>query len=602
MDRCVPLIAALALGCGASSAGGSTADSGVPDDAVPAPDGPPGSLFGPNVLIFYPSMDGTAIHDQIAAIYASQDGAAAEFGTGRYAYFFMPGQYDKLDVELGFYTQVVGLGASPDDTVITGAVRSKGDWQGNGNATRNFWRGAENLAVVPGDGLDGQPIDGHIAIWAVSQGTHLRRMHVKGDLQLDEGLAKSYASGGFIADSVVDGQVSSDLQEQFFTRNTDLQTWQSTTRSYNLVFVGDVNPPAESWPSSPVGVIATTPLVREKPYLYVDSSGSYFVRVPAPTIHSVGHSWATGAAPGTSLPIDRFYIANPITDTALSMNNALAAGKHLLLTPGIYHLETSLKVSLAGTIVLGLGFATLIPDNGTDIIDVDDVGDVVLAGLLLEAGPSSSPTLLQIGPTGSSADHSSAPILLSDVHCRVGGADPGRAARCVILNSRDVILDNVWLWRADHGTGVGWLANTSINGLVVNGDYVTAYGLFVEHFQHYQTLWNGEHGAVYFYQSEMPYDPPADSPQSWATSTELGYPSYKVASGVMNHTALGLGVYANFDNAVTAENAIEAPTAAVMHHMVTVSLGTHTGFIRHIINGNGATVPSGNVYKALSPN
>src|SRR5262249_40596215 len=156
----------------------------------------------------------------------------------------------KLDVELGFYTQVVGLGQSPDDTVIAGAVRSKGDWQGSGAATRNFWRGAENLAVVPGDNLAGQPIDANLDIWAVSQGTHLRRMHVKGDVQLDEGLAKSYASGGFIADSVVDGQVNSDIQQQFFTRNTDLHTWQGTTSSYNLVFVGDANPPTGTWPNT----------------------------------------------------------------------------------------------------------------------------------------------------------------------------------------------------------------------------------------------------------------------------------------------------------------------------------------------------------------
>ena len=56
--------------------------------------------------------------------------------------------------------------------------------------------------------------------------------------------------------------------------------------------------------------------------------------------------------------------------------------------------------------------------------------------------------------------------------------------------------------------GVGWTLNTSDNGLIVNGNDVTAYGLFVEHHQKFQVVWNGERGRTYFYQSEIPYDPP----------------------------------------------------------------------------------------------
>ena len=58
---------------------------------------------------------------------------------------------------------------------------------------------------------------------------------------------------------------------------------------------------------------------------------------------------------------------------------------------------------------MGLGLATLIPDQGTPILSVADVDGVTLAGLLLEAGPTSSPTLLELGSPGSSADHSAAP-------------------------------------------------------------------------------------------------------------------------------------------------------------------------------------------------
>jgi hypothetical protein len=534
--------------------------------------------FGPDVLIFDPSMSMATIQGQLDTVYGQQDGA--QFGTGRYAYFFKPGAY-ALDVKVGFYVQALGLGQSPDDVVITGAVRAKADWLPNNNATCNFWRGAENLAVVPGNG-----IDGNVDVWAVSQGTQLRRLHVKGDIHLDDG---GWSSGGFVADSLVDGQMASGSQQQFLTRNDD-QSW--TGSNWNMVFVGDGNPPASSWPSPPYTTTAATPVIREKPFLYLDPTGSYAVMVPALKTKSVGHSWASGAPPGVPVSIDRFYVAKPSTDTASTMNAALAAGQNLLLTPGIYHLDSSLQVTRPGTIVMGLGLPTLIPDDGTPILQVADVDAVTLAGLLLEAGPTSSPTLLQIGAAVGTVSHSAAPTALFDVHCRVGGADPGKASSCVTIDSNDVLVDNTWLWRADHGNGVGWTANTSDNGLVVNGDGVTVYGLFVEHFQQYQTLWNGNGGAVYFYQSEMPYDPPDQA--SWQEAAgHDGYPSYKVADAVTTHTAEGLGVYSVFDNDVSAENAIETPSATgvSLHHMVTVSLAA--GTIQHIVDDTGGSVGNG---------
>ena len=567
---------------------GTTADAGTPPSCPPSwtvtpacggSTGGPAPDFGPNVLVFDPSMSMASIQSQLDTVYAEQD--AAQFGTARYAYFFKPGQY-ALDVQVGFYTQAVGLGQSPDDVVITGAVRAKADWLGNDNATCNFWRGAENLAVVPT-----VSIDDDVDVWAVSQGTHLRRVHVKGNLALDDD--GGWSSGGFIADSLIDGQVNSGSQQQFLTRNDD-QQWQGS--NWNMVFVGDGQPPSGTWPSPPYTVTAKTPLVREKPFLYVDADGNYLVMVPALKTDSVGHSWAAGAPPGSPVSIDQFYLAQPGTDTAATMNAALAQGKHLMLTPGIYHLEASLQVTRPGTIVLGLGLATLIPDDGTPILSVADVDGVTLAGFILEAGPTSSSTLLELGPTGSAQDHSTNPTAVFDVHCRVGGADVGTAASCVTINSNDVLVDNTWLWRADHGAGAAWTVNMSNNGIIVNGDDVTVYGLFVEHFQQYQTLWNGNGGAVYFYQSEMPYDPPDQA--SWqAGPGEDGYPSYKVADTVTTHQAGGLGVYSVFTNDVTADNAIETPTApgVSMHHMVTVSLAS--GSITHIINGTGGTVGNG---------
>jgi len=581
-------------GGGGGQDGGGLAEAGSPEagpttpcppswDVTPACGGGTGSPppdFGPNVLVFDPSMAMSAIQGQLDWVDGKQD--AAQFGDGRYAYFFRPGKYD-LDVRIGFYVHALGLGKSPDDVVINGAVRAKADWLGGNNATCNFWRGVENLAVKPANG-----IDGNVDIWAVSQGTHLRRLHVQGDMNLDDG---GWSSGGFIADSLVDGQLSSGSQQQFLTRN-DSMTWNGA--NWNMVFVGDKGAPGGTWPNPPYSVVAATPVVREKPFLYLDASGGYLVMVPALKKASVGHSWASGDPPGSPLSIDRFYVAKPGTDTAATMNAALAAGKHLLLTPGTYHLASSLQVTRPGTVVMGLGIATLVPDQGTPILQVADVDAVTLAGLLLEAGPTSSPTLLEVGPSGSSAGHAAAPTALFDVHCRIGGAHAGTAAICLTLNSHDVLVDNAWLWRADHGAGADWNTNRSDSGLVVNGDGVTAYGLFAEHHQKYQALWNGNGGATYFYQSEMPYDPPDQG--SWqVASGHPGYPSYKVADGVTSHTALGLGVYSVFQNDVTAANAIESPTAGgvSMHHMVSVSLAS--GSISHIINGTGGSVGNGNM-------
>jgi hypothetical protein len=555
----------------------STACGGPLTPGGPAPD------FGPNVLVFDPSMPASQIQDTLDGVYAQQD--AAQFGTGRYAYFFKPGQY-ALDVQVGFYTQVIGLGTSPDDVTITGAVRAKADWLGNDNATCNFWRGAENFAVVPA-----QAIDAGVDVWAVSQGTAMRRAHVKGTLVLDD--SGGWSSGGFIADSKIDTQVQSGSQQQFLTRNVDLTSWQGS--NWNMVFVGDGQAPSSSWPSPPFTTVATTPRVREKPFLYLDANGDYLVMVPALTQGTQGSSWSSGAPaapPGNAVSIDRFYLARPGTDTAASLNAALGQGKHLLFTPGIYHLESALSVSRPGTIVMGLGLATLVPDNGDAILSIADVDGVTVAGLLLEAGAQSSPTLLQVGDAASSADHSQDPTALFDVHCRIGGADVGTAASCVTLDSNDVLVDNTWLWRADHGAGAAWSVNRSDNGLIVNGARVTIYGLFVEHFQQYQTLWNGEGGAVYFYQSELPYDPPDQAAWQAAPGVD-GWASYKVADAVSTHHAEGLGVYSVFDNPVQEDDAIETPTASgvVMHHMVTVSLAA--GAIEHIIDGTGGTVSQG---------
>jgi hypothetical protein len=541
--------------------------------------GPPN--FGPNVLIFDPSMSSSSIQSQINNIYNQQQSASSgQFDSSRYALLFKPGTYSNT-VNVGYYTQVLGLGQLPDDVTISGGVTSNAALSGN-NATCNFWEGAENMAVIPSGGTDQ---------WAVSQACPMRRVHIKGSLVLAQN--GGWASGGFLSDSLIDNQVNSSSQQQWISRNCQWGSWANS--SWNQVFVGDTNTPAANFPA--YTVVGKTPVVREKPFLTIDGSGNYSVFVPAFRSNSQGTSWSGGSEAGQSIPISQFYIAHAGTDTAASINAALNQGLNLLLTPGIYSLNGTIQVNRANTVVLGLGLATLLAQNGVTAMTVADVDGVIIAGILFDAGPTNSPFLLQVGPVGSSASHSSNPTSLQDLFFRIGGAAVGKVSVSLQINSNNVIGDDFWIWRADHGSGVGWTSNIATNGLVVNGANVTIYGLAVEHHQQYQTLWNGNGGSVYFYQSEAPYDPPNQS--SWTVGGENGYASYKVANTVTSHQAYGIGVYCYFDvnPAVKLNNAIEVPTSGLnggmMHDMVTVSLGG-VGEITHVIDGYGGASNSSN--------
>jgi len=540
---------------------------------APTPD------FGPNVLLFNHNMPSADIQSQIDRIYATQ--RRNEFGPERNAILFLPGDYT-VDVPIGFYTQVLGLGISPDAVHITGNVHSDAASRNN-NATTTFWRAAENFCVAPTGGT---------MQWAVSQAAPFRRMHVQGDIVLNQN--RGWASGGWMSDTLIDGNVASGTQQQWISRNSEWHSW--TGANWNMVFVGVPNPPEGEWPSPPYTKIAQTPIVREKPFLQVDASGNYSVRVPAIRTNSSGITWHAAATPGKTIPIAQFYIAHPTRDNAATINQQLARGKDLLLTPGIYELTEPIRVTRPNTVVMGLGFATLHPVNGTAAMTTADADGIIIAGLLFDAGPTSSPVLLQIGPEKSKASHEKNPISLHDVFFRVGGAGVGRAVINLEVNSNDTIVDHTWIWRADHGAGVGWDSNPSANGLVVNGNNVTAYGLFVEHHQQFQVLWNGNAGRTYFYQSEIPYDPP-DQPSFTSAPGTNGWASYKVADTVTSHEAWGLGIYSVFRHPdVVLTRAIEVPVNPNVrfHDMITVALD-NKGEISNVINNTGGPT-------ALAPN
>jgi hypothetical protein len=532
----------------------------------------PRAVFGPDVFVFGPSTPPARMQAKINEVYARQQ--HSEFGMGRYAFVFLPGQY-ALDVPIGFYTEVLGAGRDPDAVRITGDVHVDAAGPSN-NATTTFWRAAEGFSVVP----TVSPMR-----WAVSQAVSFRRMHVLGAMVLNQN--HGWASGGWMADTVVDGGVDSGTQQQWMSRNTEWGSWKGS--NWNMVFVGVKNPPAGGWPSPPFTKVARTPVVREKPFLVSDGHGSFSVVVPNLVRDTAGVGWHRGFTPGRMIPIGEFFIAQPGRDTAASINRQLAAGKNLLLTPGIYDLIEPLRVRRKDTVVLGLGFATLRPVAGTAAMRVADVDGVTISGLLFDAGKQMSPVLLEVGEAGKHLSHVDDPISLHDVFFRVGGADTGQTGQNLVIDSDDTIVDHTWIWRADHGSGVGWTSNLSETGLTVNGNRVTIYGLFVEHHQKYQVVWNGEEGRTYFYQSEIPYDPPTQA--AWSSGPgKDGWASYKVADGVQRHEAWGLGIYSVFRHPdVNLAHAIETSTAPGIHFhdMITVALD-NLGEIRHVINNTGA--------------
>ncbi|WP_426505369.1 discoidin domain-containing protein [Dactylosporangium sp. McL0621] len=559
---------------------GPTTSSPSPTTSpTPTPTGPQlpgGGDLGSNVIVFDPSQSSATIQAKLDQVFTQQE--QNQFGNERYQFLFKPGSYSGLNAQIGFYTSINGLGQNPQDVQIHGDITVDAGWM-QGNATQNFWRSAENLSIYPVSGVDR---------WAVAQAAPFRRIDVHGGMTLASPNC-GWASGGYIADSRISGNINPCSQQQWFTRDSTIGSWNGSV--WNMVFSGVQGAPANSFPNPPYTTLPTSPVTQEKPYLYADASG-YRVFVPSQRTNSSGATWINGQTPGTSLPLSQFYVAKPGV-TAATLNQAVAQGLNLLFTPGVYHLGSTVNINRAGTVVLGLGYATIVADNGALPMAVGDVDGVKIASLLFDAGPTNSPALLQVGPNGAGGNHAGAPNLVSDVFLRVGGAGAAKVTNALVVNNNNTIIDHIWSWRADHGAGAGWTSNPADTGLIVNGQNVTAYGLFVEHFEKYNVIWNGNGGKTIFFQNELPYDPP--SAAAWSHDGITGYAAYKVANTVTSHEAWGMGSYCVFtsDESIAAYHSYETPVNANVkfHNILTVSLGK--GSITHVINDTGdAALPS----------
>jgi hypothetical protein len=609
-----PLIAVSAVWAAGSSAVAATTaatHAAAPAAITPAvtPAGAPN--LGPNVYIFTPSMPQSQIQATVNAIAAQQ--VPNQFGTQRYALLFEPGTYgsaaDPLIFQVGYYTEVAGLGAEPGDVTINGTVDVYNQCfptttPGTTNciALDNFWRSLSNLTINVAGGSGCQTAT---EFWAVSQAAPMRRVHVNGLTSLMDycSAGPQFASGGFIADSSFTGaSITNGSQQQFIVRNSNIDGWSNGV--WNQVFVGDPGAPAQSFSATsglaggtaPYTTVATSPVTQEEPFLSEGADGTFSVFVPALRHDSSGPSWSGGSTAGTSVRLSRFFIASPST-SVLAIDAALALGRDLILTPGVYNLNAPILVTRPGTIVLGLGFPTLVPQHGTAAMQVLAPTGVKLSGMIFDAGPRNSPVLLQVGAPGTGfLGNPAQPSLVQDVFFRIGGATAGSATNSLVVNSSDVILDNIWAWRADHGAGVGWTANTASTGVTVNGSNVTAYGLAVEHYQKNEVVWAGQHGTDFFFQNEMPYDPPSQAAWMSGPSTD-GYPSFVVARGVTSFAGYGMGSYSFFDLGVPIESATAflVPSApGVQLHDIFTRFLNGSGSIDSVVNGTGAPVTSAN--------
>ena len=564
-------------------------------------------MFGRNTRIYNSKYDSIAkIEEEINLIHDTEmlgnivdsDGRRAEFSSKRYALYFKPGKYNGYETfRIGFYTHAAGLGKVPSETVLFGSIETPPHLE-NKNATCTFWRSIENFEIQGYGQFH----------WAVSQAAPVRRMNVFVPSEFDWG---GWSSGGFTGDCVFYEDAGSWSQQQWYARNSHFENGFFGV-NWNKVMQGCTGEIDENnWEAGKCSTKEeTVPVIREKPFLYFDK-GAYKVFVPALRKNSIGPSWTKkNMGPGTSLDLEKdFYIVKEGVDTADSINAALDSGKHIFFTPGRYELDVPIRVKNAGTIVLGTGYATLIPSslNTYGALFVDDVDNVTIAGLMFDALYDST-YLLSVGEKAASKDHSAAPTLLADLFLRIGGykEENVNADYAALINSSDVIGDHFWIWRADHGEGIGWDKNTTKNGLIVSGDRVTIYGLFVEHFHEYQTLWLGDKGQMYFYQNETPYDPFNQAVYSSHNGTVDGYSSYKVANSVNEHLAVGLGMYAVFirtgqdrerSESMFIQNAIEVPNkpgVTVKHACIVEISGedtekAQTG-VRSVVNSAGPGV------------
>lgn len=532
-------------------------DEVVEAPAVTGEPNPPN--FGRNVLIIEPGNFPEETRRKISDIYYAGRSYAndAQFGDRRTAVFVKPGKHS-LDISLPFYFSVYGLGATPEDTVVYPEKNGLHvDLQGNPHSLQMFWRSIENLKHFNG-----------WMNWWVSQAAPLRSVIIDGNLQVASGAP---ASGGCIVNSKITGKLEMGSQEQWYMRSSSTHGYPRAASMGSFTCVGCSNANAgdkpflvtynwthegELWHK---GLSYTEPpkVFAEKPFITFEQGtetetehGKYYLRIPPVKEDHSGPSWD----PGQRVPFEQVFVVQEDT-TAAQINAKIASGLHIVFPPGIYSMEESIEISRDSCVLLGLGYATLIPMFGPEpLIRVGNVDDVRIAGFIVQAGPMKLKTsaLVQWGRNGSTYEgNPRRPGIMYDLTVRVGGPDAEGVSADIMLqiNNGWVIGDNLWLWVADHClTNRGICCTTPRHcdaALKVNGSNVHMYGLAAEHADKDIVQWHGEKGQVFFFQSEFPYTPPVEDLRgNWVATPPDQWPrSCAFKSTAKDFRGVGMSTY-----------------------------------------------------------
>ena len=545
-------------------------------------------------------------------------GETDEWSNNRYAILIAGGTYDMPDqFKLGYYTQVAGASSSRDDVRVLPGINVLNNCEKVGDANckapgglDNFWRSFSDISMDIG--RLGAPLR-----FAVSQASPMRNLKISGQdiLMCDWGLGGDcgFTSGGFMSKISATGKVILGSQQQFYVTNSNFSQLQAG--AWNIVSNGNQGSVFGD------GDVSTKNIWKGFPFTQIDDG----IKLEMPRVVFDGNQWNVQYG-SINKNTDNFVVLSldnnisPTTITAekiSSINSALVSAQGLIIAPGIYHLEGTIVVP-NDKIVLGLGLPSLVcqaPFGGC--MKVGSEGTHV-AGMTFDAGTNGSYSdqnnvLLTVGEKSYGSQTN--PTTLQDVYCRVARTDLNQpsplAYACVQVDSNYVIGENLWLWRADHdkqSLQIPFNINYCKHGLIVNGDNVKMNGLFVEHFNDYQTIWLGKGGKINFYQSELPYFMPTDGsliecslPNSADVKKEIVCPSLYIAKSASGFSAQGLGVYSFFPNdlgqkTIKAKCAIKVDSndASISHVIVRWLNGDPMSEITYMLEDpSGSAFPQG---------
>ena len=332
------------------------------------------AAFGPNVCVFTATMTQASIQKDLDRI-ASQQVVASQFDSQRYAVLFRPGTYgsagNPLVFQVGYYTQVAGLGAMPEDTVngaIDVSTTSDSGTQDCNRASTTSGVAIEPLIRTESPATWPTLAAGRAAPASVLSGLRWAAPNPGGyDSGFRPGHRQRFPAAGLRSNL---GGWSNGVWNQVFSEITalgaELRQWGSAR-------------------------LATCPVTRRKRRSSTPAHGGYSVFVPAVQHNSVGPAQAAArTAPHPAVEVLRGQ-----SGMSGRLSPRRWPGARTSSSP-LASITCRPSWSRTPTVVLGLGMATLVPQRGNAaMIVVRNSGNS-----RLRSCTRPSPVLLSVGTPG----------------------------------------------------------------------------------------------------------------------------------------------------------------------------------------------------------